>query len=369
MLGINIDAPPPLPPRDPDMLSPKYDETRSLSSPFMPKNLVRQGSEHCLLSSSINLGSISNISDKYSITSGIFGRDKKPKNEEKSSSKGKRKKKSDTYSGRATPTGPSNGSPSKSSSMYFGNSPSHSRASGFSSSFNQSDLDKNSKKSKWFIIRKVGKKLSRSPSIDPDEVKKNIPQRSQSIPSVKKCGLYPGRSTSLSTEEPDGLTGLVSPRHRRRTSSLQVNSVNLVSKIFSVLSCWVNDYFEVSRGVFFLSFLSLSFPSHLLPSLLPLLPSLLPLLSSLLPLLPSLLPLLSSLLPLLPSLLPLLPSLLPTFPLFFPSLFLPPLPLAPPFTPPFTPPFSLINIVLSLYLRILYRMKNSYRVSVNFWKL
>ncbi len=249
---MNDQGPPPLPPRDPDMLLPPnlYEDRRKI--------LPRRGSEHSLLSLSMSVGSGAQKPLEKQLSIKKSGKDKKAmkKLEEISLKNKKKNKKSDTFSGRATPTTSSAlSSPARTSSiLYFpGSSPSHNTSVSCSASFNDSDLGKSPKRSKWNMIRKVGRKIARSPSIvDQDDVKNaiksNKPQRSQSIPAIRNCGIYTARSVSITAE--NGLCGnltdgggMISPRIRRGSTSQ--NDVTIVSKIFSILTTWVEDYFEV----------------------------------------------------------------------------------------------------------------------------
>lgn len=230
--------------------------TQSLN-PHRMSRMIRRGSEHSLLGCSLNLGT-ANPFEKLSLSPSLGGKDRKFKTLEKLKVKKSKNKKADTFGGRgsgtATPTSAFT-SPSK-SSMYFSGSPSRTSISGSlgpSAIFSNPDLTKTPKKSKWMNLRnKVGKRFLRSPSDTEDVRLQNKPQRSHSIPSIKKHVVYSGRNTSVSGEElgmismPDGGSiSMVSPRIRKPSTS-QGNNINLVSKIFSVLKCWVDEYFEVS---------------------------------------------------------------------------------------------------------------------------
>lgn len=252
--------------------------TQSLSSYSLNhKKLIRRGSEHSLVN--------------YSLTSSEQLAKDKTRSLEKSITKsGKKKgnKKADTFGGRATPTCNSlHASPNR-SNMYFGSSPTHTPAhahhlSGGGSSGNitsgggSGDIPKTPKKSsRWTNIRnKMGKKFRGSVSSEAEDGTgkyhhhhRTKPQRSQSIPSSRKGAVYASaRNASVSGDDlsgisyPDGAVGgvggaagvgggvagsmVVPPRHRKSSSSY-TNNVNLVAKIFAVLNCWVDDYFEVS---------------------------------------------------------------------------------------------------------------------------
>lgn len=100
---------------------------------------------------------------------------------------------------------------------------------------NGCESSKSPKRSKWGDLKSKMKKFKRSPSLEAEEL--------QGLQ-----GRYP-RKGSLSNDSlmstginlPDG--GM--PRRQRRSSSSYGNSVALVSKIFSVLSCWQEQFFEV----------------------------------------------------------------------------------------------------------------------------
>jgi hypothetical protein len=190
------------------------------------------------------------------------GKEKKSKTLEKIPKTKKRSKKADTFSGRGTPTSSSlmNSPVRNSSNMYFGTSPSHTYSSslGASASFSTADhhQQKTPKKaSRWSkISNMVNKKLSRGATGTDGDDKHRLsvkPKRSHSIPLIKKSGVY-GRSGSVGGEDVGvggmyeaGSTNSVSS-HARRASTSQGNSANLVAKIFSVLGCWVEEFFEVS---------------------------------------------------------------------------------------------------------------------------
>lgn len=295
------DIPPPVPPRHPNMLAETIHDdlvTQSLGGYRMQNNLVRSGSEHCLLSQSTIepsglkshrqqqqfSGSTSPLASlrRGSLTpiSRHSAKEKKPKSEKNPFKTKKNKKKSDTFGGRGTPTGSVLSSPARNATMFFGGSPSHTvnlsssvnlgggggggastRGSlSCSASFNSADI-KSSKKSRWGMIRhKVGKKLTRTPNMLDDEEPKiqgrgPRTQRSHSSPSIKKYSV--GRSLSITEEDgrgvslPDGGTGMsisgaVSPRLRRGSSSQQGYNLKMLSKIFAILTCWLEEYFEVS---------------------------------------------------------------------------------------------------------------------------
>lgn len=216
-----------------------------LSLPLSSSRMVRRGSsEHNLLTCSLVVGQSP-------------AKQGKSKTLEKPLKGKKRTKKSDTFSGRGTPTSSSlMNSPVRSTNMYFGASPSHSASVSASASFSAADQHNRTPKkmSKWSKISSmVNKKFNRG-GAETDESRLRVkPQRSQSIPSIKKCGVYSGRNASISGEEMSfggtliGSESISSISSRsRRTSSSQGNSINLVAKIFSVLGCWVEEYFEVS---------------------------------------------------------------------------------------------------------------------------
>ena len=246
------DIPPPIPPRHPDMLllplSKAEDDMVMQSLPLTSRGLVRRGSEHNILTSSMVVGQ----------SPAKHG--KKSKTLEKPPPKGKKwSKKSDTFSGRGTPTSSSlmNSPVRNSTNMYFSASPSHAPV-GTSASFSTADVQNRTPKkvSKWAKISSTfNKKFSRGGpnGVEAEENRLRVkPQRSQSIPSIKKCGVYSGRNPSICGEEmsfggslvESGSISSINTRSRK-TSSSQGNSVNLVAKIFSVLGCWVEEYFEV----------------------------------------------------------------------------------------------------------------------------
>lgn len=219
---------------------------QSLYSSRIPsRRIVRRGSEHSLLTCSMSIGPAESTPDKQ----------KKSKTLEKPVKGKKRSKKSDTFSGRGTPTSSSvmNSPVRNSANLYFGSSPSHASL-GVSASFSTADIQQKTPKkvSKWSKLSNiVVQKFSRA---EGDDTRMRVkPQRSHSIPSIKKCGVYPVRNSSVPGEEM-GMGGLaengsissINPRARKSSSS-QANSVNLVAKIFSVLGCWVEEYFEVSE--------------------------------------------------------------------------------------------------------------------------
>lgn len=229
----------------------------SLYSSRAPR-MVRRGSEHSLLSCSMVVGPGS-APEKQT-------KEKKSKTLEKPKSKRKTKK-SDTFSGRGTPTSSSVlSSPVRNSStMYFGSSPSHTGSLSLraSASFSAADIQLKTtpkKASKWSKISNImNKKLNRATStgMDADDSQlRTKPRRSQSIPSIKKCGIYNGRNASIGGEEmgmglcESGSISSTIPRTRtRKSSASQANSVNLIAKIFSVLRCWVEEYYEVSAEI------------------------------------------------------------------------------------------------------------------------
>ncbi len=266
------DSPPPLPPGHPNADSKHSDtmtkEEESLGSFYRRGGLVRRGSEHSLLNYSLNMGQSPMLSGGGG---GGGGKAKGPEGK----GKGKKVKKADTFGGRGTPTASLSlmSSPIRSSnnSMFLGGSPSHHGGNSLapSASFSNADLGgKGQKKqSRWGNIRsKVKKNFSRSPSVtaESDEAKiLHKPQRSQSIPAIRKTAVN-SRNGSISmasgedyavanvTDIGGGGGGIVSPRRRTSNShaATTANDVNLVSKIFSVLKCWVEEYFEVKNSLF-----------------------------------------------------------------------------------------------------------------------
>lgn len=98
------------------------------------------------------------------------------------------------------------------------------------------DSNKSPKRSKWDGIRKITKKFKRSPSLDGEELQ-GLQAR-----YARKGSLASDNLMSTGVNLPDGGGA---PRRQRRSSSSYGNSVALVSKIFAVLTCWQDQFFEV----------------------------------------------------------------------------------------------------------------------------
>lgn len=229
---------------------------------------------------SLRRGSLTPMMDSKQ-SSRSSAKEKKSKTSDKNPFRTKKnKKKADTFSGRGTPTSSVLSSPARNATMYFGGSPSHSSglsnsvnlgggagnggSLSCSTSFNSGDA-KTLKKSRWMMLRnKMGKKFTRTPHMMDEEEPKihGRTQRSHSSPSVKKYNV--GRSLSITEEDirinmTDGghggsVSGIVSPRLRRASSSQQGYNLKMLSKIFSILTCWVDEYYEVSLRFLFCSY-------------------------------------------------------------------------------------------------------------------
>ena len=281
-LSIDDDLPPPVPPRDRNMMA-EIDVSQSLGGYLQSGTLIRSGSEHSLLTQSVCMaestskfhpgtklragmlplrrGSLNPLMDKSVIP-------KSPKKSDKNIFRSKKsKKKSDTFGGRGTPTNSAMASPARSSTMMFNHSPSHTSslsssvnmgggggASGvsisLSASFNSGDSK--CKKSRWKLLQnKVGRKFNKTNIAEEEE--EEMPrgsraQRSNSSPSMRKFGV--NRNYSITDEDfrvgsmGDG-SGVISPRSRRASSSQQGCNGKVLAKIFSILNVWVDQYYEV----------------------------------------------------------------------------------------------------------------------------
>ena len=244
------DTPPPLPPRDPDMLAPATPshDLRTHDS-LVGNRMIRGSSEHSLLTTSLNIGSTTRspfhhgnamlISPAHQTRSALSTPERRRFSSTKEQSGSQKPlpgggKKSNTF-GRYSPVQP-------------GDLPETAKSP-----------RKEKTKSRWSGLKdKVNKKFKRSPSMEAKEMQ-GFPResRSQSIPSVRRNNIIAPRKTSVGPEVklsvavdvPD--SGALSPaRRQRKTSSshvqgLAVNTVTLISKIFNVLGCWQENYFEV----------------------------------------------------------------------------------------------------------------------------
>ena len=129
-----------------------------------------------------------------------------------------------------------------------------------------SSPNRQAKTSKWQSLKKkMGIKLNRSPSMDTEDLasyQENstcpnpdlLPKRNRTF--LRKHSLSSEISRSISMT--DGMV-VASPagggRQQRRGSgsASQCNNVNLIPKIFGVLACWQENFFEVSRECFIIS--------------------------------------------------------------------------------------------------------------------
>ena len=242
------DVPPPLPPRDPDMLAPSTPthDTRSVFG----NRMVRGSSEHSLLTASLNIGPGHHRSPFHHGNAMMIS----PSHQTRSAlSTPERKKHANTmdHSGSGTPKKLSAG---KKASTFGRYSPSAEHQDGSVSKGSKKDKSK----SRWTGIKdrmKLKQKFKRSPSIEIGKELGSSPRevRSQSIPTIRKntvgsitrkTSVGPEVKLSVAMDVPDG--GGHSPsRSRQRTLSVQGSGVTLISKIFSVLGCWQDNYYEV----------------------------------------------------------------------------------------------------------------------------
>ena len=157
-------------------------------------------------------------------------------------SKSGKKKKADTL-----PNGPA---------RYGGKSP-HSlftkSTSSMSFSLSGTEYAKNSKGIKSWIgfRRKAGKKLPKSTSMEAEEALDKSPGHSRAKRTLlRKHSISSDSATTspLGVAEDRMVQG--SPLHRHRTESTSQGNSNLVSKIFSVLDYWQEEYFEVGVSSF-----------------------------------------------------------------------------------------------------------------------
>ena len=263
---VNIDEPPPIPPRDPDMLldtlaTPSH-EIRSHDL-TVGNRMVRGSSEHSLLTASLNIGHRSPFHHGNAMLTA-------PAQQTRSAlSTPERKKYSNTIesSGSRTPKKLSVG---KKSSTFGRYSPS---SDGPECGSKGSKKDK--AKSRWVGVKhKFSKTFKRSPSMEVKDIA-NSPRetRSQSIPTIRrnnvggsmtrKTSVGPEVLLSVAVDVPDGAGP--SPSRRQRTLSVQGSSVTLISKIFTVLGCWQENYYEVRCHSLLFPSLSLSLSLSLSP--------------------------------------------------------------------------------------------------------
>ena len=275
------DLPPSIPPDHPNKLGGRS-ITSSLNNYWREGTIVRHGSEHNLTSQSITIAELpgskfhkgeqhgnSILLRRKSLTPMAqkhfnSDKDKKTKSLE-NPFRSKKNKKGENLSIRGTPPSSVHSSPAKSSTMFFGGSPSHTsnltnsvsvgragNALNCSGTYSSVDV-KCSKMSPWMMIRsKMGKKFSRSSTMDEEEPcvhGRNRTQRSHSTPSIKKFNV--GRSLSITEEDiryefRDGGGSVSSTNPRvRKSSTTQGYNLKMLSKIFAILTCWVEEYFEV----------------------------------------------------------------------------------------------------------------------------
>lgn len=242
------DVPPPLPPRDPDMLLPPstpLHDARSHGS-VVGNRIVRGGSEHCLLTASLNVGPAHR--SPFHHGGAMMA---SPAHQTRSAlSTPERKKLSNTidHSGLGTPKKLSVG---KKASTFGRYSPVSDQAEGISKG-----SKKEKSKSRWNGLKermKFKSKIKRSPSTQEELGALPREARSQSIPSMRrnnvasvmrKTSVGPEVLLSVAMDVPDG--GAPSPsRNRQRALSVQGSGVTLISKIFSVIGCWQENYHEV----------------------------------------------------------------------------------------------------------------------------
>ena len=243
----DADTPPPLPPRTPDMLVESADvatrDARSLSGSAVGNRMIRGSSEHSLLTASLNIGpgnrspylQTSNammISSTYQVSKSALSTPERRKYVDNSGSKTPKKhsssgKKSNTF-GRYSPIPPGEHHDGKSSKK-----------------------EKSSKRG-WKIVKNITRSFKRSPSMEGGNLQGSPREsRSQSIPTVRrnnvvrKTSVGPEVKLSVAVDVPDGGSQGPSPARRQRTLSTQGSAVTLIAKIFSVLGCWQENYFEV----------------------------------------------------------------------------------------------------------------------------
>ena len=239
------DTPPPLPPRTADMLAPSTPshDSRSQGS-LIGGRMVRGSSEHSLLTASVNLGHTYPSPFHHGNAMLVS-----PAHQTRSAlSTPERKKHSNTmeHSGSRTPK-----RSSKKASTFGRYSPVPDVADG---ALPPRTPKKDKSKSRWVGLKeRMNKTFKRSPSMEPVQ---GIPReaRSQSIPTIRKnhvssvarkTSVGPEVKLSVAVDMPDG--GGPSPSRRQRTLSVQGGGVTLISKIFTVLNCWQENYSEVRQ--------------------------------------------------------------------------------------------------------------------------
>ncbi len=271
-----------MPPRDLSMLN-EMAVTQSVRSYLQPESsLVRSGSEHSLLMQSVSLvesGSRFQSGDGTKLRVGLLPHRRGSLNpvmdksllpnspSRKSDKKSKKsKKKADTFGGHTSSSAMS--SPARSATMMFGNSPTHNSmlsnslnmgpgggaGMGLNLSASLNAVESKGKKSKWKMLQsKVGKKFKHNIT-EEEEVPRNKPKRSNSSPSGKKYAVGVNRSFSINEEDirismasdRSSISGVVSPRSRKASSSQQVCNGKVLAKVFHIFNAWVMEYYEVS---------------------------------------------------------------------------------------------------------------------------
>ena len=277
---------PPIPPDHPNIPTEENLVEQSLSTFIRCGNMVRHGSEHSLVTNSVNLSEVCESNQQYRLrntsplrrkslnqmisTSSSAGKERKYKSLEKNHfRKSKSKKRVESLSGRGSPANSISSSPARNTNMFFSGSPSHTRnmtgslslvggggSQGSLSGFNSLD-SKSSKKSRWTMMRmKMGKPFSRTSNMEEEEASMQgsgrRTQRSHSSASIKKYSI--GRSSSITEEDflnsgsvhGGSISSVAGPRMRKGSITQQGYNLKMMSKIFSILTFWVDEYFEVS---------------------------------------------------------------------------------------------------------------------------
>ena len=244
------DTPPPIPPRTPDMLieaAAASREARSLGVSLVGNRMLRGSSEHSLLTASLNIGpghhspfhhgNAMMISPAHQVSKSAL------------STPERRKHSTFDNSGSRTPKKHSTGKKSNTFGRYSPIPPGEQLEVGGKAS------KKDKSKSRWNVVKnKVSKTFKRSPSMHAEVTDlQSSPRekRSQSIPTIRrnnvmrKTSVGPEVKLSVAVDVPDGGSAGPSPARRQRTLSTQGSGVTLITKIFSVLGCWQENYFEV----------------------------------------------------------------------------------------------------------------------------
>ena len=241
------DVPPPIPPRDPDMLA-QTTPTHELRPQGLTigNRMVRGSSEHSLLTASLSVGP-GQQSPFHHGNAMMIGLN--PRQTRSALSTPERKKNSNTIdnSGSRTPKKLVVGKKSSTFGRYSPVSDSPEKA-----------VKKEKAKRRWVGVKhKISKTFKRSPSMEVKDTVTPREARSQSIPSIRrnnigsltrKTSVGPEVMLSVAVDVPDGGGGL-SPSRRPRAVSVQGSAVTLIAKIFSVLKCWQENYCEVREIV------------------------------------------------------------------------------------------------------------------------